>query len=68
MDDSLQVMENERRCGVMKVKNGKIVEATESELYGYYLKQEFYEIMSFTDYKERCIELGTKVIEQGGEG
>ena len=52
----------------MKVKNGKIVEATESELYGYYLKQEFYEIMSFTNYKERCIELGTKVIEQGGEG
>ena len=46
----------------MKVKNGKIVQATEEELFGYYLKQGFDDIMSFTDYKKRCVELGTELI------
>lgn len=47
----------------MKIKNGKIVEATEDELFSYWLKAEFCEIMSFDEYKQRCIDLGTKVIE-----
>jgi hypothetical protein len=48
----------------MKVKNGKIVEATEDELFGYWLKAEFCEIMSLGEFKKRCVELGTKVIEE----
>lgn len=46
----------------MKITNGKIVEATNTELYEYWLKQ-WSDIYSYTDYKQRCIELGTKVIE-----
>lgn len=49
----------------MKIKNGKIVKATEEELFSYWLKAEFCEIMSFGEYKRRCIELGTEVIEDG---
>lgn len=48
----------------MKVSYGKIVEATEDELFSYWIKAEFCEIMSFDEYKQRCIQLGTKVIEK----
>lgn len=48
----------------MKVKNGKIAEATESELFEVYLRRGLDDIMSFIDYKRRCVELGTKVIEE----
>lgn len=51
----------------MKIKNGKIVEATEDELFGVWLKKGFDDIMSFTDYKSRCVELGTRIIERGGD-
>lgn len=51
----------------MKVKDGKIVQATEDELFAYYLKRGFDDLMSFDDYKKRCIELGTEVIEKGGD-
>ena len=50
----------------MKVKNGKIEQATEIELFELYLKRGFDDLMSFTDYKQRCIELGTEVIEEEG--
>ena len=50
----------------MIVKNGKIKQATESELFAHYLKAGFDDLMSFTDYKHRCIELGTEGIEEGG--
>lgn len=46
----------------MKVENGKIVEATEIELFGVYLKRGFDDIMSFTDYKMRCVALGTRIV------
>ena len=48
----------------MKVSYGKIVEATEDELFAYWLKAEFCEIMSFREYKQRCVDLGTKVIDE----
>jgi hypothetical protein len=51
----------------MKVKNGKIAEATEAELFEVYVNRGFDDIMSFTDYKRRCVELGTVVVEEGGE-
>lgn len=50
----------------MIVKNGKIAQATEDELFAYYLQRGFDDIMSFTDYKRRCVELGTVVVEEGG--
>lgn len=50
----------------MTVKNGKIVKATEGELFEYYLKRGFDDIMSFTDYINRCIELGTQIIDEKG--
>lgn len=48
----------------MEIKNGKIAKATENELFTYYLNRGFDDLMSFTDYKRRCIELGTEVIEE----
>lgn len=48
----------------MTVKNGKIIKATESELFGHYLKQGWDDIMSFPEYKQRCIALGTEIIEE----
>lgn len=48
----------------MKIENGKIAEATESELFKHYLDTDMYEIMSFPDYKRQCVELGTKIIEE----
>ena len=46
----------------MKIKNGKIVEATESELFDYYLSRGFDDFMSFTFYMKRCEDLGTVII------
>ena len=51
----------------MKVKNGKIVEATESELFKLYLSRGFDDIMSFSDYKSQCVRFGTKIVEKGGD-
>lgn len=50
----------------MIIENGKIVIATEDELFGNYLKAGWDDIMSFPDYKRKCIALGTKVIYEGG--
>ena len=49
--------------GKMKIHYGKIIEATEAELFDYYVKSGWSEIMSYIDFKERCIKQGTKVIE-----
>jgi hypothetical protein len=49
----------------MKVKNGKIIEATENELFEHYLKLGFDEIFDFNTYKRRCEASGVKII--GGE-
>jgi hypothetical protein len=48
----------------MTIKNGKIAKATESELFGVYLKRGLDDIMSFPDYKRRCVELGTEIVEE----
>lgn len=49
----------------MKVKNGKIIEATESELFENYLKLGFDDIFDFYTYKTRCEASGVKIIEEG---
>lgn len=50
----------------MTIKNGKILEATELELYGYYLSRDWDRFYSFPEYKRLCAEQGTKIIEEGG--
>lgn len=47
----------------MKIKNSKIIECTQLELYDYWLKQ-WSDIFSFTEYMERVQELGTKVTDE----
>lgn len=47
----------------MKVENGKIVEATESELFDYYLTREWDDIMSFPDYLEKMKSAGVEVVK-----
>ena len=47
----------------MEIKDGKIIEATDLELFEYWLKR-WSDIYSYTEYKSRCEELGTKVIEK----
>ena len=51
----------------MKVKNGKIAEATEAELFEFYLSRGLDEIMSFPDFKTQCVRIGTRIVEEGGE-
>ena len=47
----------------MKVENGKIVEATESELFDYYLTRKWDDIMSFPDYLEKMKSAGVEVVK-----
>ena len=47
----------------MEIERGKIVSATDIELYEYWLESEWCDVYSYTDYKNRVKELGTKVIE-----
>lgn len=48
----------------MKIKNGKIAEATEAELFNYYLSRGLDDLMSFKFYMERCESLGTVITEK----
>lgn len=48
----------------MKIKNGKIAEATEAELLGFYLSRGFDDIMPFTEYKRQCVKYGTKIVDE----
>lgn len=48
----------------MKVKNGKIVECTDNELFNWYLKNNWDDLYSYPDYKEKCIQHGTKITEE----
>ncbi len=48
----------------MIIKDGKIAEATESELFDYYLSRGFDDIMPFKFYMERCEGLGTIITEK----
>ena len=47
----------------MTIENGKIVEATDSELFSYWLKSDWCEIMSYPDYKWRLKDLGCVILE-----
>ena len=47
----------------MKVKRGKIIEATRGELFNYYLSRELDDVYSFLDYVELMKKAGTKIIE-----
>lgn len=51
----------------MKIKDGKIVEATENELFDYYLTRGWDDIMSFPDFLERMKQSGCKVNEYSDE-
>ena len=50
----------------MEIKDGKIVSATNIELYEYWLKSGWSDIYSYTEYKNKVKQLGTKVIENDG--
>ena len=45
----------------MKVVDGKIVEATEQELYGLYLERNYDSFMDFKEYRYRMEECGVVV-------
>lgn len=47
----------------MEIKGGKIVKATDIELYEYWLTSGWSDVYSYTEYKNKVKELGTKVIE-----
>lgn len=47
----------------MKVKRGKIIEATRDELFNYYISRELDDIYSFPDYVDLMKKAGTKIIE-----
>ena len=47
----------------MIVENGKIVKCTDQELYTHWLRT-LSEFMDYEDYKRRCIELGTEVVDE----
>ena len=49
----------------MKVENGKIVEATEDELFGLYLDRGMDDVMDFHEYENRMQKAGC-VVKDGG--
>lgn len=52
----------------MKIENGKIVEATTTELYSLYLRREMDLIMSFPEYMEAMRIAGCKVNDSKNKG
>lgn len=50
----------------MKIENGKIVEATEEELFSQYLHAGMDDIMSFYTYMAICEVHGTTIINKKG--
>lgn len=50
----------------MKVESGKITEATEAELYEYYLTRDWCELYDFQTYKWLCKASGTKITDEEG--
>ena len=51
----------------MKIDNGKIVEATENELYKVYLDRGMDDIVSFTEYKVMMQGADCKIVNGGAE-
>lgn len=50
----------------MKIENDKIVEATEDELYTYWLRT-WSDFMPYTEYRTGCISSGIKIKEKDDE-
>ena len=48
----------------MKLENGKIVEATEDELFGEYLGHCYDDFMSFNDYMYSMKLAGVKIVDE----
>ena len=48
----------------MKVVDGKIAEATEDEMFDYYLTRDWDTVMPFREWLRRCEEQGTKVTDK----
>ncbi len=46
----------------MKIENGKIIEATESELFEYYLTRDYDDIMTFSDFLWSMRKVGVRLI------
>ena len=61
---SLKCFVNLWQSGVVKIKieNGKIIRATESELFALYLDREMDDVISFTEYVVRMQQAGCEVI------
>lgn len=51
----------------MKIVDGKIVEATENELFGLYLDWEMDDAISFTEFVVRMQDAGCEVVCGGNE-
>jgi len=45
----------------MEIKNGKIIKATEVELFKYYIEREYEDILSFPDYLDRMKNIGVEI-------
>lgn len=52
------------RRQAMKVENGKIVEATENELFAQYLRSDWDELFSFPEYLALLKYQGVKVVDE----
>ncbi len=50
----------------MLIKGHKIIEATEQELFEYYLQRGFDDIMDFQSYLRQMRKCGVKITEEGG--
>lgn len=48
----------------MKIENEKIIQATEDELYSYWLSRGWYDIYSFPEYMQRMKDAGCEVIAE----
>ena len=48
----------------MKVENNKIVEATEEELFEYYLQHNYDDIMTFSDFMYSIRKAGVKIADK----
>lgn len=46
----------------IKIENGKIIRATESELFALYLDREMDDVISFTEYVVRMQQAGCEII------
>lgn len=48
----------------MRIIDGIIAEATEAEMFDYYLTRDWDTVMSFREWLRRCEEQGTKVTDK----